>query len=83
MDIYLERGAVIPEIAAAAAGLIANFGASDAALLDVVFGRFAPTGKLPFEMPSSMEAARAQAPDLPGDSKDPLFRFGDGLTYPA
>lgn len=83
VDLYLERGAVIPEIAAAAAGLIANFGASDEALLDVVFGRFAPTGKLPFEMPSSMEAVRAQAPDLPGDSQDPLFRFGDGLTYTA
>jgi len=74
---------VIPEIAAAAAGLIANFGASDAALLDVVFGRFAPTGRLPFELPSSMEAVRAQAPDLPGDSQSPLFRFGYGLTYSA
>ncbi len=83
VDIYLERGAVIPEIAAAAAGLIANFGASDAALLDVVFGRFAPTGRLPFELPSSMEAVRAQAPDLPGDSQSPLFRFGYGLTYSA
>ncbi len=81
VDIYLERGAVIPEIAAQAAGLIANFGASDEALLDVVFGKFAPTGRLPFEMPSSMDAVRAQAPDLPGDSQNPLFRFGHGLTY--
>ncbi len=81
VDIYLERGAVIPEIAAQAAGLLADFGASDAAVLDVIFGRFAPTGRLPFEMPSSMEAARAQAPDLPGDSIDPVFRAGHGLSY--
>ena len=81
VDIFLERPAVIPEIAAEAAGLLANFGANDAALLDVVFGRFAPTGKLPFELPSSMEAVRNQKEDLPYDSANPLFKFGFGLTY--
>jgi beta-glucosidase len=81
VDIFLERLAVIPEIAAEAAGLLANFGANDAALLDVVFGRFAPTGKLPFELPSSMEAVRNQKEDLPYDSENPLFEFGFGLTY--
>ena len=60
--IHLDRPAVIPEIAARSAALLAEFGASDEALLDVIFGRFAPTGKLPFELPSSMEAdAQAEA----------------------
>ena len=81
VDIYLDRPAVIPEIAAESAALLANFGASDAAILDVVFGRFAPSAKLPFELPSSMEAVRRQKPDVPYDSDDPLFRFGHGLTY--
>ena len=81
VDIYLERSAVIPEIAAASAGLIANFGASDAAALDIIFGRFKPGAKLPFELPSSMEAVRAQRPDVPRDSADPLFEYGHGLTY--
>ena len=81
VDIYLDRAAVIPEIAAKSAALLANFGASDAALLDVIFGRFAPTGRLPFELPSSMEAVRAQKEDLPHDSADPLFAFGHGLRY--
>jgi beta-glucosidase len=45
-------------------------------------GKFAPTGKLPFEIPSSMDAVRAQLEDLPHDSKSPLFPFGHGLTYP-
>ena len=61
--------------------LLANFGASDAALLDVIFGRFAPTGRLPFELPSSMKAVRAQKEDVPHDSADPLFAFGHGLRY--
>ena len=79
--IYLDRPAVIPEIAAGAAALLADFGAHDAAVLDVIFGRFVPTGKLPFELPSSMEAVRAQQSDVPYDSVDPLFPFGHGLTY--
>jgi beta-glucosidase len=81
VDIYLERAAVIPEIAAEAAALLGSFGASDAALLDVLFSRFAPTGKLPIELPSSMDAVRAQKPDLPYDSANPLFPFGHGLTF--
>ena len=81
VDIYLDRPAVIPEIAAQSAALLANFGASDAAVLDVIFGRFAPSGKLPFELPSSMEAVRKQKEDLPYDSENPLFSFGYGLSY--
>ncbi|MCY3832645.1 MAG: glycoside hydrolase family 3 C-terminal domain-containing protein [Chloroflexi bacterium] len=81
IDIYLERPAVMPELAAAASALIANFGASDAAALDIIFGRFQPSASLPFELPSSMEAVRAQKPDVPHDSKDPLFAYGFGLRY--
>jgi beta-glucosidase len=81
VDIYLDRPAVIPEISEKAAGLMADFGAADDAVLDIVFGRFSPTGTLPFEMPSSMKAVRDQKEDLPYDSADPLFRFGFGLRY--
>ncbi len=82
VDIYLERPAVIPEIAGQCIGLTANFGASDSAVLDVIFGRFNPSAKLPFELPSSLEAVRKQKEDLPYDSENPLFPFGFGLSYP-
>jgi len=81
VDIYLDRPAVIPEINAKARALLADFGASDAAVLDVIFGKVKPGGHLPFEMPSSMVAVRAQKEDLPYDSKDPLYKFGSGLSY--
>lgn len=81
VDIHLERGAVIPEIASACVGLFATFGVSDTAILDVVFGRFNPSATLPFEMPSSMDAVRKQNPDAPHDSENPLFAYGFGLTY--
>ena len=81
VDINLDRPAVIPEINATAKGLLADFGASDAAVLDVIFGKAKPGGKLPFELPSSMDAVRNQKEDLPYDSKDPLYKFGFGLSY--
>jgi beta-glucosidase len=81
VDIYLDRPAVIPEISAKAKGLLADFGASDAAVLDVIFGKDKPGGHLPIELPSSMVAVRAQKEDMPYDSKDPLYKFGYGLSY--
>jgi beta-glucosidase len=81
VDIYLSRAAVIPEISAASKGLFASFGASDDALLDVVFGVVKPQGKLPLELPSSMEAVYKQKEDVPYDSENPLYKFGFGLSY--
>ncbi len=81
VDIYIDRPAVIPEISAKAKGLLADFGASDAAVLDVIFGKYKPGGHLPIELPSSMEAVRNQKEDVPYDSKDPLYKFGFGLSY--
>jgi beta-glucosidase len=81
VDIYLDRPAVIPEISKKAKALLADFGASDEAVLDVIFGKAKPGGHLPIEMPSSMEAVRMQKEDVPYDSKDPLYKFGFGLSY--
>jgi beta-glucosidase len=78
---YLDRPAIIPEIAEKAAGLLGDFGAYDDAVLDIVFGNFNPSAKLPFEMPSSMEAVKNQKEDVPFDSENPVFKFGFGLSY--
>jgi beta-glucosidase len=81
VDIYLDRPAVIPEISEQCAGLLGNFGANDNTVLDVIFGKFNPSGRLPFELPSSMDAVRKQKEDVPYDSQDPLYPFGFGLSY--
>jgi beta-glucosidase len=81
VDVFLDRPAILTEIAEGAAALVASFGAADDAVLDLVFGRFEPSGKLPFELPSSMDAVLRQLPDVPYDSEAPLYPFGHGLTY--
>ncbi|MGW1783658.1 glycoside hydrolase family 3 protein [Streptomyces sp. NPDC002143] len=81
--IHLERPAVFPEVAERSAALIATYGASDEALLDVVFGCSAPEGQLPFQLPRSMDEVRRGLPDVPQESSDPLFPFGHGLRYPG
>lgn len=81
VGMMLERPALIPEITKASLALLADFGTEDDVWLDVVFGRFNPTGKLPFEMPSSQKAIEKQLEDVPYDSENPLFPFGHGLSY--
>lgn len=83
VDICLDRAAVIPEISQHCVAQVANFGASDASALDVMFGRATPRGRLPFELPRSMEAVLAQRPDVPNDTKNPLYPFGAGLDLPT
>ncbi|MDX3644360.1 glycoside hydrolase family 3 protein [Streptomyces sp. MB09-02B] len=78
--VNLERPAVHPEIAAKAAALVADYGASDTALLDVAFGRARAEGRLPFELPRSVAAVEASRPGAPDDTEDPLFPYGHGLT---
>ncbi|MGH7492875.1 MAG: glycoside hydrolase family 3 N-terminal domain-containing protein [bacterium] len=81
VSIFLERGVVMPEINEAATAIVANFGASDEAIFDVIFGKSQPMGKLPFELPRSPEAVERQKEDVPHDSEDPLFPYGFGLSY--
>jgi beta-glucosidase len=79
--IYLDRPAILTGVRARAKAILGNFGVSDDALVDVLSGRARPEGRLPFELPSSMAAVRAQRSDLPHDSARPLYRFGYGLRY--
>ena len=72
---------ITEELKALPQAMILSFDPTDAAVLDVVFGRHNPKSKLPFEIPSSMDAVRAQKEDVPFDSPNPSFPFGFGLSY--
>ena len=49
------------------------------AVADTLFGEHAVTGKLPFQIPASMEQVLAQREDLPKDIENPLFDYGFGI----
>lgn len=64
--------------------VIATFNTTLDALLDVVTGKFNPTGKIPFTTPVSEAAVEKQLSDVPGylKGKDyPLFKYNEGISY--
>jgi beta-glucosidase len=65
-----------------AGAVLATFGVSDAALLEVLSGRLKPVGKLPYALARTLRAVIDNEPDRPGyPSGDTLYPFGFGLTY--
>jgi beta-glucosidase len=79
--VNMDKPVILTEFIDSVAAVFGAFGAGDAAVLDVVFGKHAPSGKLPFDLPSDMPSVMAQAADVPFDMDDPLFKFGFGLGY--
>jgi beta-glucosidase len=81
VTVYLDRPAILTPLKEQARAVIANFGVSDDALLDVLAGRARPMGKLPFDLPASADQVASQKSDLAHDIARPLYRFGFGRSY--
>jgi beta-glucosidase len=80
--VELTRPAILTPLLDHVATLAVDFGASDSAVFDVLRGEAVPEGRLPFELPRSMDAVEASAPDVANDSADPLFPAGWGVEIP-
>ena len=74
--INLDRPAVLTNLRDKASVLIATFGASDDAVLDVIRGKAKAEGRMPFNLPSSMAAVEKQDPAVPDDDAKPLYPRG-------
>ena len=79
--VNMDKPVILTEFIDSVTAVFGAFGAGDAAVLDVVFGKRSAGGKLPFDLPSDMPSVMAQAADVPFDMEDPLFKFGFGLGY--
>ncbi|MDR1851466.1 MAG: glycoside hydrolase family 3 C-terminal domain-containing protein [Propionibacteriaceae bacterium] len=83
VDVYLDRPAILGPIPELAGALTVSFGTSDQAYADAIFGKVTPKGRLPFDLPSSMAAVEASREDMPFDTANPLYHFGDGQVVAA
>ncbi len=64
--------------------VLATFGTTPDALIDIISGAFKPTAKMPFSTPISEQAVVENKSDVPGHLENKgyaLFKFGDGLSY--
>ena len=77
----IGRPPIVPEINAKSKAVIADFYCKHEVIFEIIFSKYYPQGKLPIELPSSVEAVTNQKEDMPYDSKDPLYPFGHGLSY--
>lgn len=76
-EIYSEQNPSIK-------GVLATFGCTPEALLDVVTGKFEPEGKMPFTTPVSEDAVLKNKEDVPGYLEGNgygLFKYDEGLSY--
>ena len=81
VTVYLDRPAVLTPLKGRARAVLANFGITDDALMDVLAGRAKPEGKLPFDLPASSAEVEAQHSDVGHDIAHPLYLFGFGRRY--
>jgi beta-glucosidase len=86
VSIYFRNPYVIDEESGLreAGALIATFGVSDSAQLEVMAGFARPQGRLPFALPASEAAVQQQHSDAPGYGETvdgALFSFGHGLSW--
>ena len=75
-----------------AGAIMATFGVTDVAMMEVVSGKFKPQGKMPFALPRTQDAVTYNRSDVPGfkETTKPdgsalaggeLYPFGFGLSY--
>ena len=76
LNIYFRARYVLDDASGLknAGAIVAGFGVSDTALLEVLSGKFKPQGKLPFALPKTQAAINEQFPDVPGYKETKRWR---------
>ena len=77
----LNRPAILSELNDLSDALIGTFGVNDEVIHEIINGKTNPSGKLPFELPSSMSEVEEQLEDVPDDTANPLYKYGYGLSF--
>ncbi len=74
-----DRPFVPAEIEPSCDAILLSFGVSNNALLDIISGKFEPSGLLPLQLPADMKTVEEQCEDVPRDMV--CYRDADGNLY--
>lgn len=85
--VNINRPMVFNEFENQVEGIIGRFGIGEQAILDIISGKFEPSGLLPLQMPANMSTVEKQKEDVPfdmechQDSEGNVYNFGYGLNW--
>lgn len=85
--VNVARPLVFKEFEGNVDGILARFSVSEQAVLDLISGKYEPSGLLPLQMPANMETVEKQKEDVPFDmechvdSEGNEYNFGYGLNW--
>lgn len=79
VSMAVKNPVVFSELEPYADAILVDFGVSPDAVLDVITGRYEPTGLLPVQMPADMESVEAQNEDCAFDMR--VFTDSEGHAY--
>lgn len=74
--VEMDRPPILTNIQDKACALLASFGVNDSAIVEVLKNPALAIGRLPYALPSSMEAVVGQSSDRSFDDPAPLFEYG-------
>ena len=83
----ISRGMIFNEFEDKVDGILARFSVGEQAVLDIISGRYEPSGLLPMQMPANMSTVEKQFEDVPfdmqchKDTEGNVYDFGYGLNW--
>lgn len=83
----LSRGAVFNEFEDKADAILVRFSVTEQPILDIISGKYEPSGLLPMQMPANMSSVEKQKEDVPfdmechRDTEGNVYDFGYGLNW--
>ncbi|MDU1892217.1 MAG: glycoside hydrolase family 3 N-terminal domain-containing protein [Dysgonomonas sp.] len=83
----VSRGMVFNEFEDKVDGILVRFSVGEQPIMDIISGKFEPSGLLPMQMPASMSAVEKQKEDMPfdmechKDTEGNVYDFAYGLNW--
>ena len=87
VSVTLMKPCIVSEFEKAADAIVVNYETQGQAVMDIIKGKFEPSGLLPMQMPASMETVEKQFEDVPRDmdcyqdSEGNKYDFGFGMNW--